>query len=188
MKWKKVIFPLILQLYTFFIKNKHDNIGPWEVTYSSASKTLASAPPAFDEKSLLFLSLVGGRYGPICPRSPISFLTLSTPWGQQELKLLSHSVHSYGTFTTYTQENARYFTDNNSSSISLMWKLNIMTATCDSARKAPVFPSFPPPLDTVSADSLAVLAASSMPSLILFPMSERPTSSKPWGETHRISS
>lgn len=59
--------------------------------------------------------------------------------------------------------------------------------TCEIARNAPVFPSFSPPLDIDSADCLAVLAASSTPSLIFFPMSERPTSSKPWGETHTIS-
>lgn len=52
--------------------------------------------------------------------------------------------------------------------------------TCEIARKAPVFPSFSPPLETLSADCLAVFAASSIPSMIFFPMSERPTSSKPY--------
>lgn len=51
--------------------------------------------------------------------------------------------------------------------------------TCDIALKAPVFPSFPPLLDTDSADVLAVFAASSIPSLIFFPISVQLTSSKP---------
>lgn len=46
------------------------------------------------------------------------------------------------------------------------------------ALNALVVPNFSPPLETDSAECAAVLAASSMPALIFFPMSVRPTSSK----------
>lgn len=50
--------------------------------------------------------------------------------------------------------------------------------TWEMALKAAVLPSFSPPLDTDSADCLAVLAASSTPSLILRPRSLLLTSSR----------
>lgn len=62
--------------------------------------------------------------------------------------------------------------------------LNLKTfslLTCERALNALVLPSFSPPLDTDSAECMAVLAASSTPSLIFFPMSVRLTSSRPYG-------
>lgn len=50
--------------------------------------------------------------------------------------------------------------------------------TCEMALNALVRPSFSPPLDKDSAEPLAVLVASSTPSLIFFPMSLRLTSSR----------
>ena len=50
--------------------------------------------------------------------------------------------------------------------------------TWERALKAAVLPSFSPPLDTDSADCLAVLAASSTPSLIFRPRSLLLTSSR----------
>lgn len=64
------------------------------------------------------------------------------------------------------------------------WMYNEPLCTWDIALKAPVFPNFSPLLDMVSAELLAVLAASSTPSLIFFPMSVRLTSSSPWLYTH----
>ena len=53
--------------------------------------------------------------------------------------------------------------------------------TCEMALNALVLPSFSPPLETDSAECMAVLAAPSTPSLIFFPMSVRLTSSRPYG-------
>ena len=55
--------------------------------------------------------------------------------------------------------------------------------TCDIALNAPVFPNISPLLETVSAELFAVLAASSIPSLIFFPISVRLTSSRPCPNT-----
>lgn len=52
------------------------------LTYSLASKIFLSSPAPFEENSVLFRSLAGGLYGPVWPRSPISFFTLSTPCRQ----------------------------------------------------------------------------------------------------------
>lgn len=54
--------------------------------------------------------------------------------------------------------------------------------TCEMALNALVRPSFSPPLDTFSAECMAVLAASSTPSLIFLPMSVRLTSSSPFSK------
>lgn len=65
------------------------------------------------------------------------------------------------------------------------WKLMYVIyslLTCEMALNALVRPSFSPPLDTDSAEWMAVLAASSTPSLIFFPMSVRLTSSRPYGQ------
>lgn len=59
--------------------------------------------------------------------------------------------------------------------------LVLFLLTCEMALKALVLPIFSPPLETDSAECMAVLAASSTPSLIFLPISVRVTSSRPCG-------
>ena len=62
--------------------------------------------------------------------------------------------------------------------------------TSEMALNALVLPSFSPPLDTVSAECIAALVASSTPSLIFLPMSVRLTSSRLFSmkstQTHKL--
>lgn len=62
----------------------------------------------------------------------------------------------------------------------------LLLPTCEMALKALVLPSFSPPLETDSAEWMAVLAASSTPSLIFLPISVRLTSSRPCGHVYKI--